>query len=349
MILLQLIRILALSALSFGVSMLFAPLWLKVLKKLNFGKQIRNEGAPIYHSLHKKKEGTPTAGGVIVWLPVLVLVLAIWLLAKLFNGFFEYLNIVNRAQTYLPLAAFVGAALLGLIDDILGVFRIGEKGGGLSVKIKVVFYTLISLVGALWFYFKLNWDILHIPLIGNWQIGEWYILFFVFILVASAFSANETDGLDGLLGGTMLTAFLSEGAVAFLIGKYDLTALIAMIAGSLLAFLWDNIYPAKYFGGDTLSMSLGISIGVIAVLTNTVFLLPFFVFIPFLESLSVIIQVGSKKLRKKKVFLSSPIHHHFEAKGWPEPQITMRFWLVSWLMAALGLIIFFLDKFIGAF
>ncbi len=343
----QLIRILTLSLISFGASMAFAPFWLKVLKRLKFGKQIRKEGAPIYHQLHKKKEGTPTAGGVIVWLPILILIFLIWALGKIFDGFFAYLNIVNRAQTYLPLAAFFGAAIIGLIDDILGILRIGEKGGGLSVRIKIVIYTLISLVGAGWFYFKLHWDIIHIPLVGNWQIGGWYILFFVLVLIGSAFSANETDGLDGLLGGTMMVAFLAEGVVSFLIGKYDLTAFIAMIFGALLAFLWDNIYPAKLFGGDTLSMSLGISLGIIAILTNTIFLLPFFAFIPLLESITVILQLSSKKIRKKKVFISTPIHHHLEAKGWLEPQITMRFWLISWFLAALGLVIFFLDKFIS--
>ncbi len=347
MVLSQLIRVLVLSLLSFGVSMAFAPLWLGILKKLRFGKQIRKEGAPIYHQLHKKKEGTPTAGGVIVWLPILILIFFIWIFSKLFDGFFGYLNIVNRAQTYLPLAAFFGTAVIGLVDDILGTLKIGEKGGGLSVRIKIIIYTLISLIGASWFYFKLHWDIIHIPLIGNWQIGGWYVFLFVFVLIASAFSANETDGLDGLLGGTMMVAFLAEGVVSFLIGKYDLTAFIAMIFGALLAFLWENIYPAKLFGGDTLSMSLGISLGVIAILTNTIFLLPFFAFIPLLESISVIFQISSKKIRKKKIFISTPIHHHLEAKGWLEPQITMRFWLVSWFLAALGLIIFFLDKFIS--
>lgn len=345
MILSQLIRILTLGVLSFGLSIIFAPFWLKILKKFNFGKQIRKEGAPIYYSFHQKKEGTPTCGGVVVWLPILFLIVILHFLAKIFGDFFVYLDIINRAQTYLPLAAFFGAAIIGFIDDYLGVLRIGEKGGGLSVRMKILLYSLISLVGAFWFYFKLNWDIIHIPLIGNWQIGPWYILFFSFILVSVALSANETDGLDGLLSGTISVAFLSEGIVSFLIGKYDLTAFIAMILGGLLAFLWDNVYPAKFFGGDTLSMSLGISLGVISVLTNTVFLLPFFAFIPFLESFSVILQVGSKKLRGKKIFLSTPIHHHFEAKSWPEAKITMRFWLLSWFFATLGLIIFFLDKF----
>jgi len=345
MIISQIIRILTLATASFAGSILFTPLWLKFLKKRNFAKKTKKEGAPIFSSLHQKKEGTLTAGGVIIWLPLLVLVLFIWFLEKIGNGFFSYLNIVNRAQTYLPLAAFFGAAIIGLIDDVLGIFKV-RKSQGLQVKEKIFLYTFISLVGSLWFYFKLNWDIIHLPLIGSWSIGAFYILFFVFVLVASAFSANETDGLDGLLGGTMLPALSCQTIVAFSLGKYDLACFLAMITGSLLAFLWDNIYPAKFFGGDTASMSLGIILGIVAILTHTVFLLPFFAFIPVLESLSVIIQVISKKFFQRKIFISTPIHHHFEAKGWPEPQITMRFWLLSWLSSVIGLIIFFLDKFL---
>jgi phospho-N-acetylmuramoyl-pentapeptide-transferase len=162
---------------------------------------------------------------------------------------------------------------------------------------------------------------------------------------ASAFSANETDGLDGLLGGVSLFAFLALVAVSFALHRYDLAAFCGAMIGALLAFLWSNIYPAKFMMGDTGSMSLGITIGIVAMLTNTALLLPFFAVIMVIESLSVIIQVISKKLRHgKKVFRSSPIHHHFEALGWPESQITMRFWIISAIFVALGLVIFFVSR-----
>jgi phospho-N-acetylmuramoyl-pentapeptide-transferase len=253
---------------------------------------------------------------------------------------------VNRAETYLPLAALFFAAVVGLVDDLFGILGKGEHGGGLNIRQKLVLYTAVAVIGAWWFYFKLGFDTLYIPFVGHVFVGAWYIPFFIFILAATAHSANISDGLDGLAGGVLFFAFIALAIVAFVVGKYDLAAMTAAILGALLAFLWFNIYPARFFMGDTGSMSLGITLGVIAMLTNTALFLPFFAFILVLESLSVIIQVLSKKLRGKKVFLSAPIHHHFEALGWPESQVTMRFWIISAIMSTFGLVLFFLARFI---
>src|SRR3989339_261897 len=341
----QVIRILTISAASFTVSLIFTPFLFGFLKKINVGKQIRtSEKTPIFSSLHKNKEGTPTMGGVIIWGTVLFLAVFFFLMSVFFDGFWGKLNFVNRSETYLPLAAMLIAAVFGLFDDILGVLKIGVNGGGFKIRHKFILYSLVALIGAWWFYFRLNWDILRIPFIGDYNIGFWYIPIFIFIIIASAFSANETDGLDGLLGGISLFAFFSLSAVAFSLGRYDLSAFSGAVAGALLAFLWFNIYPAKFFMGDTGSMALGITIGVISMLTNTVLLLPFFVFIFVLESLSVIIQVTGKKIRGKKFFLSSPIHHHFEALGWHETTVTMRFWIIAVIFNAFGLILFFLSR-----
>lgn len=343
-------RILAVTMISFAVAILASPLMLKVLKRLNFGKQIRtSDAAPVFSELHKDKEGTPTMGGVVIWGTVLGLALIFWVFDFLFDGFFGYLTFLNRAETYLPLGAFAIAALLGLLDDILGVLRIGPKGGGLRIREKLVLYTGISMVGAWWFYAPgiLDWHVIHVPFYGNFDIGIWYIPIFMFVIVASAFSADLTDGLDGLLGGVALFAFGALSVVAFALGRFDLAAMGGVIAGALLAFLWFNIYPAKFFMGDTGSMAIGITLGTLAMLTNTVFLFPFFVIIFVLESTSVITQLTSKKLRGgKKIFHSTPIHHHFEALGWPESQVTMRFWIVSLMFSSLGLALFFIDKFI---
>ncbi|OIO49332.1 MAG: phospho-N-acetylmuramoyl-pentapeptide-transferase, partial [Parcubacteria group bacterium CG1_02_42_13] len=313
----------------------------------NFAKQIRtSEAAPIFSKLHAGKAGTPTMGGVIIWGTVLGLAALFFVLDFLFDGFFGNFNFVNRAETYLPLAALFIAAILGLIDDLLGVFKIGPKGGGLSIKYKLIVYTLLSVVGAWWFYapYNLDWHVIKIPFFGVYDIGLWYAPIFMFIIISSAFSSNEADGLDGLLGGISLFAFGALTAVAFALGRFDLAVMGGAIVGALLAFLWNNIYPAKFFMGDTGSMALGITLGVMTMLTNTVFLLPFFAIILVIEALSVIAQVTSKKLLKKKVFLSAPIHHHFEALGWPESQVTMRFWIISVVFVALGLVIFFLDR-----
>ena len=285
-------------------------------------------------------------GGVIIWATVIGLAVLFWVLDFLFDGFWGYLNFIDRAQTYLPLAAMLLAAVVGFADDLLGVLKIGPHGGGIKVRHKLVLYALMAAVGAWWFYFRLGWDFLYIPFLGNFQIGWWYFPFFMFIIIASAFSANETDGLDGLAAGVLLTAFASLTVVAFVLERYDLAAFGGAVIGALLAFLWFNIYPARFFMGDTGSMSLGITLGVIAMLTNTAFLLPFFALILVLESLSVIIQVASKKILGRKVFLSAPIHHHFEALGWPETQVTMRFWIISAIFSALGLVIFFLARFL---
>ncbi|MBI4133488.1 hypothetical protein HY478_02645 [Candidatus Uhrbacteria bacterium] len=166
----------------------------------------------------------------------------------------------------------------------------------------------------------------------------------MFIIIASAFSANETDGLDGLFGGVALFTFVALTAVAFTLNRFDLAAFGGALIGALLAFLWHNIYPAKFFMGDTGSMSLGIVIGVVAMLTNAALFLPVIGFIFLLESASVIIQLTSKKLRGKKIFLSTPIHHHFEAIGWSEPKVVMRFWVISMVTAAIGVALFLLDR-----
>jgi len=347
MLLNQAVRVTILTTISFIIALIVTPLWFKFLKKYKFGKQLRSSTeAPVFAELHKNKAGTPTGGGIIIWSTVIVMAIVFDVLNHLFGGaVWHYFNFVDRAETYLPIAALLIAALLGLLDDWLGVLRLGgASGGGLKIRQKAIVYLLIAGIGAWWFYFRLGWNVLFVPFVGNITIGWWYIPIFLFIIFASAFSANETDGLDGLLGGVSLFAFVSLATVAFVLHRYELAAFSGTVIGALLAFLWYNIYPAKFFMGDTGSMSLGITIGVIAMLTNTTLILPFFTIILVIESLSVIIQMISKKLRHgKKVFRSSPIHHHFEAIGWPESQVTMRFWIVSAVFCALGLIIFFLS------
>lgn len=286
-------------------------------------------------------------GGLLIWVTVLFLALLFWALTKIgVDGIIGKLNFLNRSQTLLPLGALVASAIVGLADDLLGIFRIGPNGGGLKMRHRLLIYTAIASFGAWWFYYKLSWSTVHIPFIGNFDIGLWYVPVFIFILVATSFSVNETDGLDGLAGGTLMTAFGAYGVIAYAQGHFDLAAFCGVIIGALLAFLWFNINPAKFFMGDTGAMSLGITLGIIAMITNQFLLLPIIGLVLVAESASVIIQLVSKKLRNgKKVFISAPIHHHLEAKGWPESQITMRFWIISFMTASVGLIIAFLDRF----
>jgi phospho-N-acetylmuramoyl-pentapeptide-transferase len=338
------VRIFMVATLGFFIAMILTPLWTKVLYKYKLGKQLRTEGAPIFNELHKAKEGTPTMGGVVIWATAAILMLFFWFLAQHVNGFWSKVNFFSRSQTWLPFGALIVAALFGLLDDILGVLRIGPKGGGLGMGYRLLLYTLVAIGGAWWFYFKLGFNAINVPFLGDFTVGWWYIPFFIFVIVATSFSANETDGLDGLAGGVFLTMFAAYGAIAFDQGRMDLVTFIAAIIGALVAFLWFNIYPARFFMGDTGSMSLGVVLGVVAMLTDTPFLLIPIGVIFVIESGSVIIQVLSKHFRHRKIFLSTPIHHHFEAKNWPETKVTMRFWMISAIGAIVGLIIFLVDS-----
>ena len=343
----QLSRIILLSVFSAVLAVLMTPLWTKVLYKYKLGKQIREDSnAPVFMSLHQKKAGTPTMGGVIMWGVTLIITFLFFLLSKTVDGFWSQINFLSRSQTWLPLAAMIGAALVGLADDLLGVFHIGSKGGGLRVREKVVLYTLIAILGAWWFWVKLGFDTVTIPFVGPVHLGYWYILYFIFVVVATTFSMNETDGLDGLAAGVAVVGYLSLLIVAFTKGKYDLAALLATFLGTIVAFLWFNIYPARFFMGDTGAMALGITMGIVAMLLDVSLYLPFFAFILVVESLSVIIQKIYKKIKHRKLFLSTPIHHHFEAKGWPETKVTMRFWILAALAASFGLALYFLNIFL---
>ena len=338
------VRIFVVSTLSFVLALALTPLWTKILFKYKLGKQIRAEGAPVFHEMHQKKEGTPTMGGVIIWFTVLILISLFWFLSETVDGFWSKFNFLSRAQTLLPLGALVISALFGMLDDMFGIMRIGPKGGGLSMKHRIFLYLLVALGGAWWFYFKLDFNSINIPFLGDLFIGWWYIPVAVFIIVATAFSANEADGLDGLCGGIFVIMFVAYGAIAFVQGRMDLVVFIGAILGALVAFLWFNIYPARFFMGDTGSMSLGVALGVIVMFTHTIFLLPLIGIVFVIESGSVIIQILSKKIRKKKVFLSAPIHHHFEAKGWPETKVVMRFWVIASMTSIIGLVIFLMDR-----
>ena len=342
----QIIRIIMLATMTFVIAIVWTPLMTHLLYKYKLGKQIRSsDRAPIFSKLHAKKSGTPTMGGLLIWVTVLVfaiVLLGIWTFAP--DSFLGKLSFLTRSETLLPLGAFVASALVGLVDDWMNVRKIGPHGGGMSVWYRVFVYTAIAAVGALWFYFKLDWDMFHVPFIGDFNIGLWYIPLFIMIVGSTAFSVNETDGLDGLAGGVLMAAFAAFGAIAFAQGSYDLAALCAAITGALLAFLWFNIYPARFFMGDTGAMALGVTLGVVAMLTNMALLLPIIGIVLVMESASVIVQMTSKKLRNgKKIFRSTPIHHHFEAIGWPEPKIVMRAWVISLVFSSLGVALALLD------
>ncbi len=334
-----LIKIFSLATIAFVVAISLTPLFTNFVFKHKFGKKIRADGdTPYFTKMHEKKAGTPTMGGILIWLTTMGMAAVFWFLDRVMHwDFFHGLNFLTRQQTLLPLGALFATALLGLFDDYLGVKGIGGgKGGGLRMRYRLLFYTFVAVVGAYWFYYKLQFDILHIPGFGNFAIGAWYIPLFIFVVIATSFSVNQTDGLDGLAGGVLGIAFLSYGLIALLQGRFELAALAGVISGSLLAFLWFNIFPARFFMGDTGAMSLGTVLAVIAFLTNSVMVLPLIGLVLVLESGSTLLQYFWRKVLGIKLLLSSPIHHHFEARGWPETKVTMRFWVIAVVGALIG-------------
>lgn len=338
---LNITRVLGIVTITFAAAFLLTPLLTHFLYKYRFGKSIRNSGkTPLYSKMHAAKAGTPVGGGIIIWGVVLLLAVVFWILANTIEspltGMFNFLT---RKQTLLPLGALVASALVGLLDDYFNVRKIGPHGGGLNMWQRLGLYTLVAAFGAYWFFFKLEWSTIHVPAIGDFEIGWWYIPLFMLVIVATAFSVNESDGLDGLSGGILMFCFGAYTALAFATGKIELAMFCGAIVGALLAFLWFNVYPARFFMGDTGAMSLGTTLGIIAMLTNSALVLPVIALPLVLESLSVIVQLTSKLLFKRKVFLSAPLHHHFEALGWPETKVTMRFWIVAAVSAGLGLVV----------
>lgn len=335
-------RVVGMGTLTFMVAFGLTPVLTHFLYKYHFGKSIRDTGTtPIYSKLHAKKAGTPVGGGIVVWGSVFLLALFFWLLAHLFPSVLTgRLNFLTRSQTLLPLGALVASALVGLTDDILNVRKIGPDGGGIGgVKARLVLYTVVAAFGAWWFFYKLEWSTIHVPGVGDFEIGWWYVPLFVLVLVSTAFSVNESDGLDGLAGGILLFCFGAYTALAFAMGRVELAMFCAAIAGGLLAFLWFNVCPARFFMGDTGAMSMGMTLGVIAMLTNSALVLPIIAFPLVIESASVIAQVFARKALGIRLFVSAPIHHHFEARGWPETKVTMRFWIVAAVSAGIGLVV----------
>ena len=325
---------------SFLIAVNSAPGFIYLLLKYNLAKNIREKAsdgraADLFRKLHLKKEGTPTMGGILIWVTTLIVVL--------FSRGLSYFGVISeslldRGEVYLPLFTLVTMGLLGAIDDYLNVRQ--SKHKGLPVQPKLFFLLLFSGLGALWFYFKLDYTSIFIPFVGNVDLGWWYIPLFIFIITGTANAVNITDGLDGLAGGLLIFAFASFGVLAYVTGLFSLATFCSVIIGALLAFLWHNVPPAKFYMGDTGSLALGATLGVIAMMTNFVFVLPIIGFIFLIEILSVIIQLTSKKLRNgKKVFHIAPLHHHFEHIGWTESQIVMRAWIIGGFFTAIGIIL----------
>ena len=269
----------------------------------------------------------------------MIFVVSVALVSLFFN--------LDRGQTWLPLAAMVGAGLVGLLDDFMNIRSGGGGIAGMRAKLKFALYSAVALGGGWWFFDKLDVTTLYLPIVHDVHVGWLIIPIFWFVVVATANSVNISDGLDGLAGGLLSSSFLVYAVIAAIEGKYALAAFCLTVVGALLSYTWFNVFPARFFMGDVGAFALGTALGVIAMQTDTIYVLPIIGFVYVMETGSVIINRLSRKLRHgKKVFLSSPIHHHFEAIGWPETKVTMRFWIIGQVSAVLGLIIFLLGRYV---
>jgi phospho-N-acetylmuramoyl-pentapeptide-transferase len=283
---------------------------------------------------------------VVIWASVLITVVGFWLMARLFP--FDVprkFDFLSRSQTLIPLFTLVFGGLIGLLDDYLDILGSRDHfSGGLSLKKRLMLVALIGLACGAWFYTKLDVVGIGLPFGATLYLGAAFIPLFALVMVA-LYSGGVIDGIDGLAGGLFASMFAAYGGIAFYQNQIDLAAFCAVVVGGILAFLWFNIPPARFYMAETGSMALTITLAIVAFMTDSigggygVLVLPIIAFPLFITSGSVILQLLSKKFRGKKIFKIAPVHHHFEAIGWPAYKVTMRYWLIGIVVAALGMIV----------
>ena len=324
----EMTHIFILSVIAFVLAMFLTPLYTFFAYRYRFWKTQRTNAVTgdklqVFNELHKAKirRNIPTMAGVIA-------VVSITIVTLLLN--------LDRAQTWLPLAALLGGAAVGAIDDYLNVFGKNRKDAGLRSGVKFLLIIALGVALGWFFYAKLGVSALHVPFYGDLALGWMIIPLFAFAVVATGNAVNISDGLDGLAGGLLAISFVTFGGIALLQGSVLLAGFCFTVVGALLSYLWFNIYPARFFMGDIGSFAYGVTLGVVAMLTDTLLLLPVIGLLFVIEAGSSLLQITSKKLFGRKIFISAPIHHHLEASGWPETKVTMRFWVISCVMAFVG-------------
>ncbi len=349
MLTLNVIKIFLPTALAFAIGIALTPrLTTWMYKKKMWKKKSRLAGEDItnddFKRIHTTEEiSTPRLGGIIIWLSVIATIGLMWAISKLVpSDISTKLDFYSRSQTLVPLATFLLGAGIGLIDDFIQIRGTGKYSGDAIGyrKIKIVSIVVIGLIVGAWFYYKLGMTGVLIPFsTATLSLGSFFIPFFIVVLLA-VFSGSVIDGMDGLAGGVLAIIFASYAAIAFGKDMVDIAAFCGVISGSILAFLWFNIPPARFYMGETGIMGLLVVLTVIAFLTDTVLLLPLIALPLAVTTASNIIQITSYKyFGKRRVFKVAPIHHHFHALGWSREKIVMRYWVVSTVCALLGVVI----------
>ena len=327
----ELVKLFALAVGAFSLAMLLTPVYTYMAYRYRFWKKPRTtsttgEELTVFSKLHegKHRRNIPTMAGLIAVIVVSAVTLA--------------LNL-DREQTWLPLAALIGGAAVGLIDDIINIRGDGTGVSGLRSSVKFMMITAIAAVAAWFFYAKLGYTDVMVPFVGPVELGWLIVPLFILAVVSTGNAVNISDGLDGLAGGLLANAYGIFAVIALLQGNFGIAGFCFTVMGALFSYIWFNIHPARFFMGDVGSFALGTALGVVAMLTDTIFLLPIIGFVFVMEAGSSLVQIASKRLFGRKIFLSAPVHHHLEAMGWPETKVTMRFWVIGQIVGFIGLLL----------
>jgi phospho-N-acetylmuramoyl-pentapeptide-transferase len=310
--------------LAFTGMVLLAPIYISLLQRLGYGKQIRTDGP----EAHYGKAGTPTMGGMLIVGVVLFLAMA--------------LRIEDHA-TLTPLLTLVGVGILGAIDDFVNV----RTGIGMRGRWKLVWQTVVAILAAIYIRRHFDLSAINVPFFGQFELEPVLLIAFIaFVIVGTSNAVNLTDGLDGLAGGVLIFSFVAYLLISLVpvpevkLAQPNLAVFCALVIGALMGFLWFNVHPAQIFMGDSGALSLGATLAVVATVNGQLPLLIVIGIVFFAVIMSVVIQVASYRLRGRRIFRMTPLHHHFELIGWAEEKITVRFWIVAALAGLLGVSIF---------
>jgi phospho-N-acetylmuramoyl-pentapeptide-transferase len=373
-ILIEAAKLFTFTAVSYLIAIWWAPYLIQLLVFLKFWKKksrfatMTGEELTVTKEFYKQDEAklqVPRAGGLLIWITTISFAIFLWLLLKIEptvligtepdNKTFEFLNFISRRQTFIPIATLFFASVLGFIDDALAVMQSGGNyfAGGLKLNYRVFAMLALSVGVGLWFHLRLGLD--QISIFGyhlkfaDIQLpfgisSGWLIVLVTIGVLMGLWGSSMIDGFDGMSAGVFIPIYLCFAAISFAKGFYDISTFLMVMVGAMAAYLWYNIPPAKFYMGDTGTMGILATLGVVAIMTDTIYILPIAGFILLLTEASVIIQTLSKKIFKRKVFLAAPLHHHLEAIGWTKSQITMRYWLISIMSSVLALAIGLLYK-----
>jgi phospho-N-acetylmuramoyl-pentapeptide-transferase len=358
---LQAAKIFTYSALSFVIAMWWAPSLISLLRWLRFWKKKTKDTDINGNKLEVTKQFfdetdklVPRAGGVLIWVTAIGFALFFWFLLKISpegNKVAQFLNFLDRRETFIPIGTLFFASIFGFIDDALATLETGGnyKAGGLKLSHRLLLVTLLSAFIGLWFHFRLGFDSISAGLFdiqfANIQLqvfdivlrGSWLMVPITVVILLALFGSSMIDGFDGMSAGVFIPIYLCFAGIAFTKGFYDIATFLMVVVGALAAYLWFNIPPARFYMGDTGTMGLLLTLGVVAILLDSVYVLPIAGIMLVATEASVVVQVISKKFFKRKVFLAAPLHHHLEASGWLRHQVTMRYWLISIMASVVGL------------